>query len=151
MIQLRPAQARDQAAIRAIIREARINPLGLDWRHFIVAEAAGQIVATGQIKPHADGSRELASIATRPAWQHQGLASAIIRRLLDGAPPPLYLMCAAHNETFYLPFGFRHIGPAEMPPYFRRYYRLVNVFAGERLRLVIMRWDGPPSAGQDIS
>jgi N-acetylglutamate synthase-like GNAT family acetyltransferase len=150
VIQLRPAQAEDQATIRAIIREARINPLGLDWRHFVVAEDAGQIVATGQIKPHADGSQELASIATRPAWQHQGLASAIVRHLLDGKQPPLYLMCAAHNEGFYPRFGFRRIPPQEMPPTFRRYHRMMNLFAGEHLRLVIMRWDGPSSIGQDV-
>lgn len=149
MIQIRPARAEDQAAIRAIVRAARINPLGLEWPHFVVAEDDGQIVATGQIKLHGDGSRELASIATIPARQKQGIASAIVRHRLATAVPPLYLMCAAHNETFYVPHGFRRIGPDEMPPYFRRYHRLMNVFAGEHLRLVIMRWDGP-SAGHDI-
>lgn len=149
MIHIRAARAEDQTAIRAIVRAARINPLGLDWQHFIVAEGMGQIVATGQIKPHRDGSRELASIATIPARQGEGLGSAIVRRLLVNTEPPLYLMCAAHNETFYVPFGFRRIGLDAMPPYFRRYHRLVNVLAGERLRLVIMRWDGPLS-GQNV-
>ena len=151
MITLRPAHAEDQASIRAIVRAARINPFGLDWPHFIVAEDGGQIVATGQIKPHGDGSRELASIATIPARQHQGLGSAIVRRLLVNTAPPLYLMCAARNETFYLPFGFQRIGQDAIPPYFRRYHRLMNVFAGEHLRLVIMRWDGlNSSARQDV-
>ena len=151
MITLRPARAEDQATIRTIVRAAGINPFGLDWPHFIVAEDDGQIVAIGQIKPHGDGSRELASIATIPARQRQGLGSAIVRRLLVNTVPPLYLMCAAHNETFYLPFGFRRVEPEAMPPYFRRYHRLMNVFAGEQPRLVIMRWDGlNSSAGQDV-
>jgi len=73
---LRPARVDDRAAIRRIIYEARINPTSLDWRRFVVAEEDGQVVATGQIKPHRDGSRELASIATRPAYQQRGIASA---------------------------------------------------------------------------
>ncbi len=139
---LRPARAEDQAAIRQIVREARINPTGLDWRRFVVAEDDGQIVATGQIKPHRDGSRELASIATRPAYQRRGLASALIRGLLADCAPPLYLVCAAHNAGFYPRFGFRPIPPGEMPPYFRRMHRLINLLAGARPRLVVMRWDG---------
>jgi N-acetylglutamate synthase-like GNAT family acetyltransferase len=139
---LRPARAEDRAAIRQIVREARINPTGLDWRRFAVAEDDGQIVATGQIKPHRDGSRELASIATRPAYQRRGIASALIRHLLAASMPPLYLVCAAHNAGFYPRLGFRPIQPSEMPPYFRRMHRLINLLAGTRPRLVVMRWDG---------
>ncbi|MBL8046163.1 MAG: hypothetical protein JNL09_06465, partial [Anaerolineales bacterium] len=51
----RPATAADMPAIRAIIREAEINPLGLKWQNFLVAEEADAVVATGQIKAHGDG------------------------------------------------------------------------------------------------
>jgi hypothetical protein len=38
---LRPAQPADFPAIRRLIFEMRLNPFGLDWRRFIVADSAG--------------------------------------------------------------------------------------------------------------
>ena len=58
---IRPATEHDDAAIKAVIRAARINPNDLEWQRFLVVEDAGRIVGTGQIKPHADGTRELSS------------------------------------------------------------------------------------------
>lgn len=119
-VTIRPAAEADQPAINAIIHAANINPNGLDWRRFIVAEANRQVVGTGQVKPHADGSRELASIAVIPAWQHKGVAGQIIRALLARESEPLFLMCESSHESLYARFGFRTIKAAEMPPYFRR-------------------------------
>jgi len=150
VLTFRPATAVDQTAIRRMVYRAGINPLGLDWRRFLVAEEAGQIVAIGQIKPHNDGSRELASIAVIPSRQGQGVGSALVSVLLAGASAPLYLTCRAGLQAYYARFGFRTIGPEEMPPYFRRVARLMNLFApAGRPRLLVMRWDGPaPDQGQ---
>src|ERR1043165_2408750 len=79
---VRPATVADQPAIRRIVRQARINPTGLAWPRFVVAEAEGQVGGTGQVKPHRDGSRELASIATVPEMQRRGVARQIIEALL---------------------------------------------------------------------
>ncbi len=125
---IRPAIAQDQDTIKRIVHAANINPLNLDWRHFIVAEEDGQIVGIGQIKTHGDGSRELASIATIPERQGQGIASQIIRTLLARETGELYLMCRSPLESFYSRFGFRRIGPDEMPPYFRRIMRVARLF-----------------------
>jgi ribosomal protein S18 acetylase RimI-like enzyme len=90
---LRPASAGDQAAIRRLVYQARINPRGLDWRRFVLAVDAGQrMVGCGQIKPHGDGSRELASIAVDPGWREGGVASAMIGDLMQ-AGPSLWLVC----------------------------------------------------------
>lgn len=133
-IQLRPATAADQAAIRAIIREAGINPLSLKWPNFLLAvdAADGQVVATGQVKTHGDGSRELASIATRPAYRGRGIAAEIVRRLIErhtaGSSEPLYLTCVPDMTAFYVPFGFSVVSADRMPPYFRRLERLAGAF-----------------------
>jgi len=125
---LRPATADDAAAIRALIRRVRINPLGLHWQRFIVAVSPrGEVIACGQVKPHGDGSRELASIAVAPEWRGLGAARAIITQLVAAHPPPLYLTCRAGLTPFYLKFGFRPIAEAEMPPYFRRLSRLFGL------------------------
>jgi N-acetylglutamate synthase-like GNAT family acetyltransferase len=145
-ILIRPAARTEAAAIRALIRAVRINPTGLDWRRFLVAVAAdGQVVGTGQVKLHRDGSRELASIAVRPAFRERGIAGAIIARLLDReGQRPLYLVCRAALRKFYERFGFRTAGPAELPPYFQRLKRLGDIivrFLPEQDQMTIMRVD----------
>ena len=136
---LRWAHADDEAIIKALVRSSNINPLGIHWQHFLVAEdgartfGSGRIVGIGQIKVHGDGSRELASIATVPDRQGEGIATAIINELLavDEATGTgvLHLTCRAPMEPFYRRFGFRPVEhPAEMPAYFRRLMRAARVF-----------------------
>ena len=132
---IRAATAGDQAAIRAIIRKAQLNPMSLDWPRFVVADEDGQIVAVGQVKPHRDGSRELASIAVIPSHQRQGLGRQIIRALLAREPGPLYLMCMDHNDSYYQQFGFRRVEAAALPPALRRIYRAGRVFTALAIRL----------------
>ena len=142
MIQIRPATQSDQKTIERIVREANINPMSLDWRRFLVAEddvpsteftlrneGLRMIVGVGQVKPHDDGSRELASIAVIPEHQRQGIASEIIRALLANERGDLYLICRDELESFYERFGFWRIGPKEMPPYFRTIIRVISIFA----------------------
>ena len=63
---VRTAIREDFPVIRALILEVHINPTGLDWRHFLVATTCENvIIGCGQIKPHFDGSIELASIAVK--------------------------------------------------------------------------------------
>jgi N-acetylglutamate synthase-like GNAT family acetyltransferase len=127
---LRPATQADQAAIKQIVREARINPTGLAWKRFLVAVADGQIVSVGQVKPHFDGSRELASIATVPARQGQGFAGRIIGELLDRERGDLYLVCGSTLVRFYERFGFHRAEPGELTPLFRLVRRTTRYWGG---------------------
>jgi N-acetylglutamate synthase-like GNAT family acetyltransferase len=91
---LHAAVRADSAPIRRLIRAARINPTGLDWRRFTVAvEGTRRLIGCGQIKPHPDGSRELASLAVEETWRGQGVASALIKHLQEIFGPPLWLTC----------------------------------------------------------
>ncbi len=119
-IVLRTATTRDRSTIWALVRLARLNPLGLNWRRFVIVEEAGQVIGIGQIKPHRDGSRELASLVVLPDRRGQGVGSLLIRSLLADQPPPLYLMCDSPLEAYYARFGFRRLQRADMPRYFRR-------------------------------
>jgi N-acetylglutamate synthase-like GNAT family acetyltransferase len=144
MICLRPATSADQKIIERLVHQVGINPMSLHWQNFLIAEDNDQIVGIGQIKPHGDGSRELASIAVIPERRQQGIASAIIRTLLAKANGTLYLTCRAQLETFYNRFGFRVVGRDEMTPYFRWLSRIGNLFA--RLagtRMLVMKLDRP--------
>ena len=127
MYTLRRATRADARIIRSLVNQEHLNPMNLDWRHFIVAESAqGQIVGCGQVKTHSDGARELASLVVIPDWRLRGVAKAIIETLLAEYPGDLYLTCRSSLGVFYMRFGFRVVEEASMPPYFRRLSRLVR-------------------------
>jgi amino-acid N-acetyltransferase len=128
MFDLRPAIESEAGHIKSLVYAARINPADLNWQRFIVAVSeSGEIIGCGQVKPHRDGSQELASIVVRPAWQGKGVARAIIERLIAAHPGTLYLTCRAKLGSLYEKFGFRRVGAAEMPRYFRRLNRIAGV------------------------
>ena len=141
---VRTATRQEFSEIRRLIHAVSINPTGLDWRRFLVAVSPDNILlGCGQIKPHFDGSRELASIAVQEKARGQGVARAVIQELLARETTrPLYLMCRARLEPLYVKFGFRAIGFDEMPVYFQRISRAERIFnsnAPAEDRLMIMR------------
>ena len=140
---LRPAGQADFAAIRALVRGARINPTGLDWRRFSVAVSpGGEVIACGQVKPVPGGLWELASLAVLPAYRRQGIAAAIIQRLSLNAPRPLYLTCRAALGSFYERHGFTTVAAEAMPRHYRRLQRLVGTLiriSGEADGLLVMK------------
>ena len=142
---IRPARETEAAAIKDLIHLVGINPMGLDWRRFVVAvDAQDQIIATGQIKPHGANAaiHELASIAVAPEYRGQGLARAIIEHLLKESPRPLYLTCVSSLEPLYQKFGFYSISYDEMPRYFQRISKLaglVFLLASRDEKLLVMK------------
>jgi N-acetylglutamate synthase-like GNAT family acetyltransferase len=120
--------------------------MGLDWKRFLVAVSPEEeLLGCGQIKPHPDGSLELASIAVRDRARGGGIARRIIEELLVKVPQrPLYLMCRARLESLYVKFGFQSIEFQEMPRYFKtisRAERIFNKNAEPMDRLRVMRLD----------
>ena len=143
---IRTAGKDDFPAIRALIHAVQINPIGLDWHRFLIAVTPeNEMIGCGQIKPHTDGSRELASIAVQEQARGQGVARAIIEELLVREPTrPLYLMCRTRLGSLYAKFGFHSIKLDEMPLYFHRISRAERIFnskASPDDRLLVMRLD----------
>ena len=136
----------DFPAIKALIYAANINPMSLDWRRFRVAKsvAGNQFIGCGQLKPHGGGLMELASIATLPAWRSKGVASAIVQKLMDEGPRPLYLTCRAEMGPFYEKFGFRPISGDALPTYYRRLSKIAGAIRMLHLttdKLLVMQLD----------
>ena len=143
---LRAAREEDAKTIRKLVIQGGINPTGLKWTRFVVAEApSGEVIACGQVKPHRDGTRELASIVVRPDWRGRGVARAIIEHLLEQHPGELYLMCRSALGPLYEKFGFQPVADDEMPRYFRRVKglaRLAEWLMREGEYLLVMRREG---------
>lgn len=144
---LRPATAADQQAIRRLVRQARINPTGLDWPRFTVAvDEKGQIIGCGQVKPHGRQARELASIVVALPWRGRGVARQIIQALMGREPPPLWLVCRSRLVPFYVRFGFRRVDhDRRAPGHFQRLLRIgrwLNRLAPSGDRLAVMVWEG---------
>lgn len=140
---LRPALETESGVIKDLIHSVGINPMGLDWKRFIVAvDAQDQVIAIGQIKPHGKDIHELASIAVVPEYRGQGLARAIIEDLLKDGPRPLYLTCVSSLEPFYNKFGFISVPYEEMPRFFQRLSKLANMlfsFSNKDDSLLVMK------------
>jgi N-acetylglutamate synthase-like GNAT family acetyltransferase len=148
---IRPATDADAPAIRALIREAQLNPRDLDWRRFLVADEAGTVVACAQVRVHGGGIRELASVAVRKDRRGGGVGRAISEAAIAREPVrPLYLYAEARNEPFWERLGFRTVTGVEIPLDMRAALRLARLFMAigsvilrRRLRLVVMRRDDP--------
>ena len=143
MFTIRPARETESAQIRDLIHLVGINPLGLDWKRFVVAvNEQDEILGCGQLKPHGPEVLELASLAVYPEQQGKGIARLIIEHLLKDSPRPLYLMCESGLGPLYERFGFRPISYEEMPRYFQRISKLaglVTTLAQREERLLIMK------------
>jgi N-acetylglutamate synthase-like GNAT family acetyltransferase len=125
---IRQATKADLRAILSLVIAGRINPSNLDWRRFVVACLPhGEVIGCGQVKPHRDGSCEMASIAVKPSWRRKGVARAIINSLISSHDGDLYLMCRSSLTRLYEGFGFRAIAEYEMPRYFRKVKRLAGL------------------------
>lgn len=143
MTTIRPARETEAAQIRDLIYSVGINPMGLDWKRFVIAvDERDEMTGCGQLKPHGGEIVELASIAVYPEHQGKGIARAIIEHLIKESPRPLYLMCESKLGAFYEKFGFHTIPYEEMPRYFQRLSRLaglVTTLAKRDERLLIMK------------
>lgn len=128
-----------------LIRDAGINPFGLNWSRFVVTvDKNQQIIGCGQVKSHRDGSHELASIAVSNDWRNQGVAQAIICKLQEIYGHPLWLTCMDRLIPFYERFGFKVIDDSsQMPRYFRnarRFFNMYLIFLRVNGKLAVMVW-----------
>ncbi len=145
---IRPATEADFSEIKRLVRSEKLNPLGLKWRRFLIAEnQKGQMLGCVQVKIHGGGAMELSSLVVVPARRGVGVARALVESVQEHSTSPLWLTCQSGLIAFYSRFGFREIrDPARMPPYFklaRIFGKLLHFMGDIAGYLAVMRWDLP--------
>ena len=122
--QVRRATAEDQAAITRLVRQARLNPRGLDWRRFVIAEAGGTPIGVAQVRRHPDGSRELASLVVLSDHRDRGVAGRMIDTLLPDEPGPVFTLGDRRYAQHFTQWDFHPVDPANLPRSMARQLRI---------------------------
>ncbi|MFZ0546269.1 MAG: GNAT family N-acetyltransferase [Candidatus Promineifilaceae bacterium] len=143
---LRAASTADQPTITQMVKGAHLNPMGLNWQRFTLAETPdGRIIGCVQHKHHRGDVIELASLVVVKEWRRKGVARRLIDHIKETAGSPLWLMCVSQLTGFYQQFGFRRVTLKEpMPTYFRwilRMFFLIDRFSPPHQTLAIMVWE----------
>lgn len=139
---IREARAEDDALIKQMVREARLDPTKLLWQNFLLAEVDGEVVGIGQVRHHGDGSRELGSLVTKKGYKRKGVAGQIIAALEARHPKPMYLFCVSKLESFYNRFGYQTVRDGrELPWSLRWKYRAARLMRLIGVRVLVMRKD----------
>jgi N-acetylglutamate synthase-like GNAT family acetyltransferase len=143
MIAVRRATAEDQAFITGLVRRARLNPSGVAWPGFVVAERDGRPVGVAQLRRHSDGAVELASLVVEPVERGTGVAAAMVDALLDAETGPVHTVVDRRFADHFARWGFAPVAPAELPRSIRRTLRigrvvtrLATALRRQRIRLV---------------
>ena len=123
----------------------RLNPRGLDWPNFVVAEEGGRLVGVAQMRKHPDGARELASLVVLAEARGRGVAAGLIEALLAGESGPVCMIVDRPFAAHYGRWGFAEIAARSAPASVRSNYRigrivtgLASLFSRRRIRLVVL-------------
>lgn len=103
---IRKAVASDQAAITALVHSERLNPTGLAWRNFHVAERGGRLVGAVQIRPHGDQAREAGSFVVVPDQRGRGLGGRLLDHVLAGETGAVYAITVRARAAYFARWGF---------------------------------------------
>jgi N-acetylglutamate synthase-like GNAT family acetyltransferase len=112
---VRPAVAADQDAIVALTRGERVNPTGLHWPRFFVAERDGALVGAVQMRLHHDGAHELGTLVVAPQARNQGIAAQLINALLSRNRGRVFMVTGRKHAEHYARWGFAPIRPCRAP------------------------------------
>lgn len=82
-----------------------------------IAWVGGERAGTGRLVVHGPGIAELGGMFVEPRYRGQGIADAIVTRLVEWGQPfsELYCIPFSHLSHFYERFGFRPCGEAGVP------------------------------------
>ena len=107
---VRPAVAADRDAILALARGERVNPTGLHWPRFFVAERDGELVGAVQMRLHHDGAHELGTLVVAQQARNQGIAAQLINALLSRDRGRVFMVTGRKHAEHYARWASRRSG-----------------------------------------
>jgi N-acetylglutamate synthase-like GNAT family acetyltransferase len=134
------------------MRGERVNPFGVDWRNFVIAERAGEVVGCVQLRPAGPGAAELGSLVVRADLRRRGLGGRLVEAALARAGVGRVLaVTAAARADYFARWGFAPVGDGAVPGSVRRNRllgqagSLIALAHGQRpRRLAILAREGRP-------
>lgn len=120
-VMIEHATADDDAAIRELVREGRVNPTSLDWHNFVVARHPNKgLVGCAQIRNAPWGAgREIKSVVVRQGFRDGAVSRAMLRRLIADEHEVIWGTCARSLAPYYVRFGCEIVRPLQVPLYYR--------------------------------
>jgi N-acetylglutamate synthase-like GNAT family acetyltransferase len=88
------------------ICELELDNRDLKQQQFVAAFFNGQLVGFGRLREYADCS-EICSLGVLPAYEKQGIATAIVHRLIKQSSKNVYVVTII--PEFFQPFGFQPV------------------------------------------
>ena len=82
-------------------------------QHLWIEDGRGSVVAAARILDDSS-ERSIGRVATRPDHRNRGLASALMRRAVELAKPPIWLKAQEYLRDWYASFGFEVSGESWM-------------------------------------
>ena len=126
-VTVRRAREDDQPVIAAMVRGARLNPAGLHWQRFVVAECEGDALGVAQLRRHSDGAIELASMVVDADSRGRGIATQMVDALLADEPAPVYTLIDRRFVGHFTRWGFAPVEAGQLPRTVARVYLIGRV------------------------
>jgi ElaA protein len=82
-----------------------------DTRHLWVEDGDGVVVSTLRLMRDAGGGHRIGRVATYASSRGRGYSSALMRRAIELAAPPIALSAQSYLVGWYATFGFEERGP----------------------------------------
>mmetsp|Transcript_13597 Transcript_13597/g.41369 ORF Transcript_13597/g.41369 Transcript_13597/m.41369 type:complete len:182 (+) Transcript_13597:78-623(+) len=119
----RPAQSSEAPLILSRLIREKMNPIGLQPEHFLIAcdKPSGEVAGFGQIRPLGAQACELASLVVEPRYRGLGLGTVLVTKLLakhrasEEAGKPVFLLTLASTVPFYERLGFSLVADPPTP------------------------------------
>ena len=105
-LHVRPARDADAPAVVRLLEGAGLDA-AFEPREFVVAESAGRVVASARLRPLADGTRELASVAVAKELRGQGVGARVVQAALAPATGTVFALALAPG--FFERLGFQRL------------------------------------------
>lgn len=134
------ASQKDEIAITNLLKSLSGDKSGFDIDKFYIAKDEDKLIGCVRIKIFEGGCRELSSLVVDPKYQHQGIGSKLVEKILaQEQSRPIFLLTSLNKELFYKKFGFTIVGAQELPTEFKKEHdRILALPFAKNLEVIAM-------------